>query len=76
MISGKEEASDYEMQTSNQSLVLQNFWSEFHRKKKLEVVALTIVGQFVVSFKIMFLVLQYQDRRLRSSFKKEIPFPN
>ena len=44
-------------------------------EKKLEVAALTIVSQFGVDFKIMFLVVQYQDHWLRSSFKKEIPFP-
>ena len=37
------------------------------------VVALTIVSQFGVKFKIMFLVVQYQDHWLRSSFKQEIP---
>ena len=41
------------------------------KERKLEVVALTIVSQFDVSFKIMFLVVQYQDHWLRS----EIPFP-
>ena len=44
-------------------------------KKKLEVAALTFVSQFDVNFKIMFLVMQYQDQWLKSSFKKEIPFP-
>ena len=45
------------------------------KKKNLEVVALTIVSQSGVNFKIVFLVVQYQDHCLRSSFKKEIPFP-
>ena len=45
------------------------------RKKQLEVAALTIVSQSGVNFKIMLLVVQYQDHWLRSSFKKEIPFP-
>ena len=36
--------------------------------------ALTIVSQFVVNFKIMFLVVQYQDHWSRFSSKKEIPF--
>ena len=31
------------------------------------------VNQFGVNFTIMFLVVQYQDHWLRSSFKKEIP---
>ena len=50
------------------------FWYLSQRKKKLEVAALTIVSQFGVNFKIMFLVVHYQDHWLRSSFKKEIPF--
>ena len=45
------------------------------KKKKLEVAALTIVSQFGVNFKMMFLVMQYPDHWLRSSFKKEIPSP-
>ena len=45
------------------------------KKKKLGVAALTIVSQSGVNFKIMLLVVQYQDYWLRSSFKKEIPFP-
>ena len=44
--------------------------------KKLKVVAVTIVSQFGVNFKIMFLVVQYKYHWLRSSFKKEIPFPS
>ena len=31
------------------------------KEKKLEVATLTIVNQFGVNFKIMFLVVQYQD---------------
>ena len=45
------------------------------KKKKLEVIALTIVSQFGVNFRILFLVVQYQDHWSRSSFKKETPFP-
>ena len=45
------------------------------KKKKLEVAALTIVSQFDVNFKIMFLVVQHPDHWLKSSFKKEIPSP-
>ena len=44
------------------------------KKKKLEVVALTIVIQSGVNFKIMLLVVQYQDHWLRSNFEKENPF--
>ena len=44
-------------------------------KKKTRGRSLTIVRQFGVNFKIMFHVVQYQDHWLRSSFKKEIPFP-
>ena len=43
--------------------------------KEKSLVALTIVSQFGVKVQIMFLVVQYQDYWLRSSFKKEIPFP-
>ena len=43
--------------------------------KKLKVAALTIVSQFGVNFKTMFLVVQYPDHWLRSSFKKKIPSP-
>ena len=54
-------------------------FSLFHglvpKNKKLEVAALAIVSQSGVNFKIMLLVVQYQDHWLRSSFKKEIPFP-
>ena len=42
------------------------------KEKKLEVPALTIVNQFGVDFNIMFLVVQYQDYWLRSSFSSVV----
>ena len=53
---------------------VQLVFSTCPKEKKLEVAALTIVNQFGVNIKIMFLVVQYQDHWLKSSFKKEISF--
>ena len=54
---------------------IQFVFRTYPKGKKLKVEALTILSQFGVNFKIIFLVVQYQDHWLRSRFKKEIPFP-
>ena len=50
-------------------------FQDLSHRKTLEVAGLTTVSQFGINFKIMFLVVRYQDHWLRSSFKKENPFP-
>ena len=49
-------------------------FKDLSQRKNLEVVSLTIVSQFGVNFKIMFLVVQYQDHWLRSCVNFKIMF--